>query len=78
MEFPLAIVEWIDANSDSGEMDQTEMVPLIHARSIGWLVREEKDYVTLAGTLFDRARTYRDITHIPRVNITRLKKSTDR
>lgn len=71
---PIAIVDWFDASMQKGPMLPEEMRPFITLRTVGWLVRADNKVVTVAMDFHEEDGTYRDIAHIPRVNVLRIKK----
>lgn len=69
----IAVVDWFDASTQRGPLRPDEMNPFVILRTVGWLVREDKESVTVAMDYFEDEGTYRDIAHIPRVNIRRMR-----
>ena len=69
--YPLVIVIWDDAESDDGwEEAPTELEPAL-ATSVGFLVRQTKDYLLLAQS-YDNGHTNGRF-QIPKVNIKEMK-----
>lgn len=71
---PIVIVDWIDASSVDGPLRPNEVTPLIHLRSVGWLIIERDDSLTLAQEWAEEDCRYRAIQSIPRVNIVGIKR----
>lgn len=72
----VVVVEWIDASYQRGELTVPEMTPLMRLRTAGWLVREDKESISIALDRCDSEHSYRDVTHIPKsgvVSIQRIK-----
>lgn len=69
---PIAIVCWTDASQEDGPLAVREMEPLIDLETVGWLVREDRTSISVAQERGPDGR-YREVQHIPRVNITRMK-----
>ena len=69
----IAIVEWDDASSDRGPIRQDEMQPRYRCRSVGMVVDTDKEYVTIAQDHIITDGRYRDVMHIPRKMIVRMK-----
>jgi len=67
------VVEWTDASYSDGPIYEEDMKPLVDLVTCGWLVRQNKTFVTLAMEYSDDSR-WRAIINIPRVNITRIRK----
>jgi hypothetical protein len=67
-------VEWVDACYERGSLKAGELGGLLTLKTVGWLVREEEDHVSVAAEWCPREETYRDISHIPRVGIVSVKR----
>lgn len=70
----IAIVEWTDASWDSATVTPDEIEPLAVLSEAGWLVREDRDSITLALELCEADGTCRHTVSIPRVGIRKLRK----
>jgi hypothetical protein len=44
----IAVITWRDASSVDGPMRPSEVTPLITLVSVGWLIREDRDSLTVA------------------------------
>jgi len=69
----IAIVDWDDACSDRGPIRPEEMNARFRCRSVGMILRIDKDYLTIAQDHILTDGRYRDVMHIPRDMIVRLK-----
>lgn len=58
-------VTWIDAISDSSWLQEADFPLPAIITTRGWLVREEKDFITLAGTLGQEG-DFGEVITIPR------------
>jgi hypothetical protein len=67
-------VEWVDAAYERGSLRVDELGGLLTLKTVGWLVREGDDHVSIAAEWCEAEGTYRDISHIPRVGIVSVKK----
>jgi hypothetical protein len=65
-------IEWIDSCSNSGWRNPEED-GISHIHSVGLLVREQPEYVTLSSSKGEYGK-YSDMMSIPRSCITRMKK----
>lgn len=63
--FDLVLVEWEDANSTPGWFIEVPKERLLLCRSVGYLVGETKDSVTLAHTV-NAAEMFGDLFSIPK------------
>lgn len=67
-------IEWNDASYQTGELTLEELNPLIRLHSVGWLLREDDESISIAMERCDEQSTYRHVTHIPKVNVVRIKR----
>ena len=65
-KFKLYRVDWIDASSESGwkKLDNID-TSHIYIHTVGWLIKETKDYLFLAQNL-SSSYSYNDIMMIPK------------
>lgn len=70
----IAIVEWTDASWDSATVTPAEIEPLAALTEAGWLVREDRDSITLALELCESDGTCRHTVSIPRAGIRSVRK----
>ena len=70
----VALVRWFDASYQRGECTEDELAPRVELESAGLLVREDEDTVTIALDRYDGDQLWRYIEHIPKVNITKLRR----
>lgn len=70
----VAVVTWYDASYQSGAVTLAEMVPRVELTTAGILVREDKNTITLALDRYLDDETWRHVTHIPKVNVTAVKR----
>lgn len=70
----IAVVDWEDASGEHGPLSIREMSPLRRMRSCGIFVQETDKCVTLAQDYCPEEDDYRELLHIPKVNIIKLKK----
>ena len=66
-KYPVVWIIWDDAESDSSwsEEPTTPLGPT-HATTMGFLVRDEKDYVLVADSYFPNSKIISNTTKIPR------------
>lgn len=64
--FPLVIVEWRDAWFDPDETEYKDWLDEYPVRSVGFLVRDTAELVSLAGEVLPGGEGFRAVTHIPR------------
>jgi hypothetical protein len=62
----IVAVRWIDASYERGELSAEEMDPLAELETVGFLVREDKDSMSVASERGIDDKHYRHISHIPR------------
>lgn len=70
----IALVKWFDASYQRGERSEEDLVPRVELVSAGLLVREDDETVSIALDRCDADGLWRDIEHIPKVNIRRIKR----
>jgi hypothetical protein len=70
--FPIAFVEWIDANSTHGWRSLNE-AGTARIKSVGILVNNKKDYVTLSAAMSEDIK-FSDMLTIPRAGIKKFQK----
>jgi len=66
------MVRWIDASFSFGPHDAEHKLPCAYAETLGFLIAEDDENVTLAGEIFDDG-TRRTVTTIPKVCIIKRK-----
>jgi hypothetical protein len=71
---PIAVIEWIDASFEGDTADPKELSPLMHLLTVGWLVREDRDSVSVAQEWCEKDGTVRQTCHIPRSGIVSMKR----
>jgi hypothetical protein len=71
-DFKRVLVEWIDANGETETWTAEKDFPKpVLFTSVGWLVKQEVDYIVLAGTIqvseldAGEAPTYGDVSAYP-------------
>lgn len=62
----ILMVEWLDASHQSGPIDITELSGEHIIRSVGWLIQETRERVTLAQDFCVSIDSYREVLHIPK------------
>ncbi len=62
----LVMVKWMDANFERGELRPVDMNPLAELRSVGWLVRNDPESVSVSAEQCEEDGSYRETTHIPK------------
>lgn len=73
MRYPVVEIEWIDASYEGVTLKPGELRPLVRLRTCGYLVREDKESVSVAMELCDEDGNCRHVTHLPRVNIVKMR-----
>jgi len=65
------LIRWRDSSYTTGTFEEAEARDrdLITVQTVGHLVMEHKDRITVAGEYFEVENTYRHLTTIPQVNI---------
>jgi hypothetical protein len=74
MNNTIVVVEWIDASYEDGPLSLREIEPLIRLKSVGWLLREDKESISIAMEKADEDELFRSVTHIPKVGIIKIKR----
>ncbi|MDP9295869.1 MAG: hypothetical protein M3O88_04120 [Actinomycetota bacterium] len=69
---PVVMVLWHDAWADSEQHDPQEWRSVYIVQTIGFLVREEPDVVSIAQEILPEDDGFRAVTHIPRGMIENL------
>ena len=64
-----AVVEWVDSSNAGGWRDEGESFEPVMCRSIGVILKETDEYITLAQTVGDDGK-YANIVTIPLVAVT--------
>lgn len=65
----IIIIKWRDASYVKGPMPLDEIKPLIDLLTIGWLVTESAEAVTMCAEIGVEDEEFSHIIHIPKVNI---------
>lgn len=68
----LVFVTWFDASYQRGELTEDELVTRVEMQSGGLLVKEDKETISIALDHYDD--TWRHISHIPKVNVKKIKR----
>jgi len=71
---PMVLVEWDDALHGQGEYELRDLGNLVRLAEVGFLVKDEKDAVTLAMEHQENCDSVRLWLTIPRVNIVSITK----
>lgn len=69
----IACIEWIDASGEAGPLTRDELGGLMTLRSVGWLIRETDDQVSICMDYEPTTKVFREIQHIAKVNIVSRK-----
>lgn len=71
----LVYIRWVDSTREGGWVDVSDMVPGIDVcESVGWLTRDEKDFVSVAGSRSPMTNGFCGVITIPRCAIRSLRK----
>ena len=65
----LIYIKWFDASFEPGPILEHEVDPELFVVTGGIFLREDDEYVTIASDFNERYDTWRNISHIPKVNI---------
>lgn len=74
MAMTIVMVEWIDASYQDGDITLSQMSQLLPLQTVGWLVLETKDAVSVAAEYCEKEQTFRHVSHIPRVGIKQIRR----
>jgi hypothetical protein len=75
LPFPVALVEWVDACHVRGEVPADDVGAVFKSpllQSVGYLVMQEQDFVTIAQEWTPATRDWRFLMRIPRVCVKRI------
>lgn len=76
-KYPIVWVIWDDAESDSSWSEEpTAPLGPTHATTMGFLVRDEKDYILVADSYFKDSKIISGTTKIPRGMIVEMTELT--
>lgn len=70
----LAVVEWVDANSEEGPLSPEQASPLMTLFTAGWLMLETEGYVSIAQDWCQDDERFRKVIHIPRKGVRRIRR----
>jgi len=65
----IAYVRWCDASYQRGEITKSEVVPHIELESVGMLIRQDADTVSIGLDYNPLDKSWRFVLNIPRANI---------
>ena len=64
-------VTWLDACYQAGETTLPEILRGVILKSVGYLVKRDKEFITIAGEV--TGETYRNVTTIPKALVKRTR-----
>jgi hypothetical protein len=70
---PIAVICWRDATSRDGPVTLREIDGLMELQTVGWLIQQNDEFVSVAQERCEDEDRYRDVMSIPRVNIVSMK-----
>lgn len=65
----IACIEWMDASTQKGPLTLADLAGVHVLRSVGWLIRENEEQVTIAMDYVPGNEEYRDVQHILKRNV---------
>jgi hypothetical protein len=65
----IAYIRWSDASNQAGSITEDEINPRVEVESVGMLIRQDKDTVSIGLDYYPHDETWRWVLNIPRVNI---------
>lgn len=70
----LVYVRWLDASIQQHECREEDLQPGMLLESAGLLVRQDRDFISLALDWCQQDRSWRHVQHIPRVCVRAVRK----
>lgn len=65
----ITFIEWIDASSQAGPVTRADLTGVHHLRSVGWLVRENAEHISICQDYVPATDEFRDVLHILKRNV---------
>jgi hypothetical protein len=70
----IAYIRWKDASFQEGVIEKDDLLPDFTLYSVGFLIEDRDDYITISQDLYPQGNTFREVLHIPTAYIEKIKK----
>lgn len=65
----IVAIDWIDASSQEGPITSAELSGVHELRTVGWLIRENDEQITICMDYVPGNEEFRDVQHILKINV---------
>jgi len=69
----MVYVRWFDASYQNADCSADNFNTRVELETAGWLAAQDAETVSVAMEHYEAHETWRHVTHIPRVNIIKLR-----
>lgn len=69
----IAFIEWRDSSGQPGPVGRMDLSGVHKMLTVGWLIRENGDHVTLCQDYVPSTDEFREVVHILKTNVVRRK-----
>jgi hypothetical protein len=69
----IACIEWIDASGQEGPINRHELTGVFRILTVGWLIRENHEHVTLCMDYVPGSDEFREVQHILKINVVKRR-----
>lgn len=68
-------VKWLDASYQNDTCSQGDLTARVELETVGFLVKTvDRDFITVAHEWYERDKTWRHVSHIPKRNIIKVRR----